>query len=293
MKVTLAAVQFSCDVDVASNVEKAVNGVRRAHARGANVVLLQELFQTQYFCAAQRPEFLAIAEPSGRAREMARFQALARELGIVLPFSYYEQAGNARFNSVEVIDADGSVLGRYRKAHIPQAPGYEEKYYFSPGDSPPKPFRTAYGNLGVGICWDQWFPEVARSLVLQGADYLLYPTAIGDEPLNRQLDSAGHWQRVMQGHAAANIVPVVAANRTGRESVGGVPVRFYGSSFITDHTGSIVAALDRDEEGVAVHVVDIDECRRYRAEWGLFRDRRPDLYGALLTLDGSIREQAA
>jgi N-carbamoylputrescine amidase len=284
--VTLAAVQFSCSWDRGENVATAERLVRRAAGEGANVILIPELFETPYFCAVQNQRFLELARPLQDHPTIEHFRRVAAELGVVIPVSVFERAGSALFNSAVVIDADGTTVGHYRKSHIPQAPGYEEKYYFSPGDTGFKPIDTAYGKLGIAVCWDQWFPEAARSLVLQGAEFLMYPTAIGNEPKHADLDSMEHWRVVMRGHAAANMVPVVAANRIGSESVEGVPMTFYGSSFITNHLGALAAAADRHSEAVLASRFDLDECRAYRESWGCFRDRRPDLYGALATLDG-------
>lgn len=284
---TLAAVQFACGWSIDDNVDRAERLVRDAAARGAQIVALPELFETPYFCAVQRADFLGLARPLEGHPTVERMRALARELGVVLPVSVYERAGLATFNSVVVIDADGTTAGQYRKSHIPQAPGYEEKYYFSPGDTGFEPVRTAHGDLGIAICWDQWFPEVARAYALKGADVLLYPTAIGSEPGDPLLDSMEHWRMVMRGHAAANMMPVVAANRIGTETTDGVEMRFYGSSFIASHLGALLAEADRAAESVLVERVDFEACRAYRTQWGCFRDRRPDLYGALLTLDGT------
>jgi N-carbamoylputrescine amidase len=284
--VTLAAIQFSCTWDRDENVATAERLVRRAAGEGANVILIPELFETPYFCAVQNQRFLELARPLQDHPTIEHFRRVAAELGVVIPVSVFERAGSALFNSAVVIDADGATVGHYRKSHIPQAPGYEEKYYFSPGDTGFKPIDTAYGKLGIAVCWDQWFPEAARSLVLQGAEFLMYPTAIGNEPKHADLDSMEHWRVVMRGHAAANMVPVVAANRIGSESVEGVPMTFYGSSFITNHLGALAAAADRNSEAVLASRFDLDECRAYRESWGCFRDRRPDLYGALATLDG-------
>ena len=283
---TLAAVQFRCGWNRDENVATAERLVRQAAREGANVVLISELFETPYFCAIESAEYLELARPLQGHPTIAHFQALARELGVVIPVSVFERAGSTRFNSVVVVDADGTLAGHYRKSHIPQSPGYEEKYYYSPGDTGFAPIPTAFGRLGIAICWDQWFPEVARSLVLQGAEYLLYPTAIGSEPKFPQIDSMEHWRIVMRGHAGANMVPVVAANRIGTEQTEDVTMTFYGSSFIADHTGALVASADRAGEQVLVARFDLEECRKYRESWGCFRDRRPELYGALGTLDG-------
>ena len=284
--VSLAAIQFSCTWNRDENVATAERLVRKAAGEGANVVLIPELFETPYFCAVQNQDYFRLARPLADHPTIEHFRRVAAELGVVLPVSVFERAGAALFNSAVVIDADGALVGHYRKSHIPQAPGYEEKYYFSPGDTGFKPIDTAYGKLGIAVCWDQWFPEAARSLVLQGAEFLLYPTAIGSEPKHAELDSMEHWRIVMRGHSGANMVPVVAANRIGSESVEGEPMMFYGSSFITDHLGALAAAADRQHEAVLVSRFDLDACRAYRESWGCFRDRRPDLYGALATLDG-------
>lgn len=285
--VTFAATQFACGWDRDANVATADRLVREAAARGANVVLLQELFETPYFCAVERSEYLELARPLTAQTTVEHFRALAKELGVVIPVSIYERAGTTAFNSVVVVDADGRIAGHYRKSHIPQAPGYEEKYYFSPGDTGFHPIDTAFGRLGIAICWDQWFPEVARSLVLRGAEFLLYPTAIGSEPADSSVDSMPHWRLAMRGHAAANMVPVVASNRIGTELTHGVEMTFYGSSFITDYLGALGADADRMTESALVYTVDLDEAAAYRRGWGVFRDRRPDLYGALASLDGT------
>jgi N-carbamoylputrescine amidase len=284
--VSLAAIQFSCSWDRGDNIAKADRLVRQAAAQGAQVVLIPELFETPYFCAVQKSSFYNLAHPLSGHPTVAHFRRLAADLGVVIPVSVYERAGMTLFNSVIVIDADGKVVGHYRKSHIPQASGYEEKYYFSPGDSGFKPIATAYGKLGIAICWDQWFPEAARALVLQGAEFLMYPTAIGTEPNEPGLDSMEHWRIVMRGHAGANMVPVVAANRIGLETTDGVSMTFYGSSFIADHLGALLVAADRTSEQVLVQSFDLEKCHAYRQSWGCFRDRRPDLYGALMTLDG-------
>jgi N-carbamoylputrescine amidase len=286
MKVTLAATQFACSADAASNLESAERAVRGAAARGAQVVLLQELFETPYFCKDHLASHFQLARPIAGNPVVRRFQALARELEVVLPLSVFELANNAYFNSMAMIDADGSMLGVYRKSHIPEGPGYHEKFYFSPGDTGFQVWRTRFGALGVGICWDQWFPEAARCMALMGADVLLYPTAIGSEPQDAGIDSRDHWQRCMQGHAAANLMPLVAANRIGVERGEKYEMTFYGSSFIAGTTGEKLAEADRSSEAVITATVDLDAARAQRHAWGVFRDRRPELYGPIMTLDG-------
>lgn len=279
--VTVAATQFACTWDLPANADRAEALAREATARGAQIVLIQELFATPYFCITQDPRYFDLAAPFDANPLIARFAALARELGTVLPLSFFERDGPAFFNSLAMIDADGTVLGRYRKSHIPQGPGYEEKFYFSPGDSGFQVWQTAFGRIGAGICWDQWFPEAARAMVLQGAEILFYPTAIGSEPPAPGYDSQPHWQTVMQGHAGANIVPLVASNRIGTEAQDGREVTFYGSSFIANETGQIVARASRDTQEVLTATFDLDATADLRRSWGLWRDRRPDLYGAL------------
>jgi len=286
--VTVAATQFACSWDLPANADRAEALVRNAAGQGAQVILIQELFATPYFCITQRAEYLALAQPFAGHPLIARFSALARELQVVLPLSFFERAGQAHFNAMAMIDADGTVMGIYRKTHIPQGPGYEEKYYFSPGDTGFRVWDTAYGRLGVGICWDQWFPEAARAMALMGAEMILYPTAIGSEPPTPGYDSQPHWEMVMRGHAAANILPVIASNRIGLERAPeGTEVVFYGSSFIADQTGQLLAKARRDAEDVLVATLDLDAVAVLRASWGLFRDRRPDVYGAVATLDGA------
>jgi N-carbamoylputrescine amidase len=284
---TVAATQMACSSDRAENLARAESLIRRAAGEGANIILVQELFETPYFCQDQRPEFFELARPVEGNEGLARFQALARELGVVLPFSFFERANQAYFNSVAMVDADGSLMGVYRKTHIPDGPGYQEKYYFNPGDTGFRVWGTKFGCVGLGICWDQWFPETARCLVLQGAELLLYPTAIGTEPQYPEWDSRDHWQRVMQGHAAANMVPLVASNRTGLERGTASEMTFYGSSFIADQTGLKVAEASRTDEAVLVHTFDLDAIRNLRAQWGFFRDRRPEHYEALVTVAGA------
>ncbi len=276
---TVAAIQCPLGGSVAENVARVERHVREAAAQGARVILPPELFEGPYFCREERDAFFAWARPAKGHPTIERFEALARELGTVIPVSFFEKAGQAYYNSVAIVDADGSVLGVYRKSHIPDGPGYEEKFYFRPGGTGFKAWRTKAGTIGVGICWDQWFPECARAMVLLGADVLLYPTAIGSEPANPSLDTRDRWQRVMQGHAVANVTPVVAANRIGTED----GQLFYGSSFVAGTDGAKVAELGRTEEGVVTATFDLESVRRERASWGFFRDRRPELYGLLGT----------
>ena len=285
--VTIAATQFSCGQDVAGNIEKAKSAVREAAGRGANIILLPEFFATLYFCQDQDPKYFSLAQPFAENTLLAAFSKLARELSVVLPISFFERANAAHYNALAMIDADGRIIGHYRKSHIPDGPGYQEKYYFNPGDRGFHAWPTHYGTLGCGICWDQWFPETARILALKGAEILFYPTAIGSErPPVPPLDSRDHWRRVMQGHAAANYMPLVASNRIGRETGASGEINFYGSSFIAGPTGEIVAELSRVREGVITATFDLDAIRTARSSWGVFRDRRPELYGPLLTLDG-------
>lgn len=287
--VTFATTQFACSWDRRANVEKAKALVRAAAAKGANAVLVQELFETPYFCQDQSAEHYALAAPFEGNKLIAEMAELAKSLNVVLPVSFFEKAGHAHFNSLAMIDADGTVMGRYRKSHIPDGPGYQEKFYFTPGDTGFKVWRTRFGTFGAGICWDQWFPESARAMALLGAEVLFYPTAIGSEPPPAPpVDSRDHWRRVMQGHAAANVMPLVSSNRIGTEKARASQITFYGSSFIADQTGAIAAELDREHEGVAVATFDLDEVAKARASWGLFRDRRPDLYGAIVSHDGRV-----
>lgn len=285
----LAATQMSCSSNPEENIIKAEQLVRTASAKGAQIILLQELFETLYFCQKENPIYFRYASALEDSKAVNHFKALARELKVVLPISFYERKNNAKYNSVAVIDADGEILGLYRKTHIPDGPGYEEKFYFNPGDTGFKVWETRYGRIGVGICWDQWFPECARSMVLMGAEVLLYPTAIGSEPLDSSIDSKAHWQITMQGHAAANMVPLAASNRIGTEVIEGSGITFYGSSFIADNLGNKVAEADRLSEAVLTAEFDLDEMQRQRDYWGLFRDRRPSMYGPILTNDGFSR----
>ena len=278
-ELTVAAVQMAMvDGDVATNVATAARLVREAAKRGARLILVPELFEDRYFCEDQRAEHLSKARPLAGHPTVEHFAALARELNVVLPVSFYERSGNEQFNSCAIVDADGSILGVYRKSHIPDGPGYSEKYYFRPGDTGFRVWDTAVGRIGVGICWDQWFPEVARAFTLAGAEVILYPTAIGSEPTEPHWDSAPHWQRVMQGHAGANLVPVVAANRVGVEVGSRFTLEFYGSSFIAGPTGDKIAEADRTSETVLTATFDLDEVASLRRSWGVFRDRRTDLY---------------
>jgi N-carbamoylputrescine amidase len=286
MKVTLAATQFRCVENSVENLNRAESLVRDAARKGAQVILLQELFETPYFCKDHLASHFDLARPIEGSPVVQRFQALARELSVVLPLSVFERASNAYFNSLVMIDADGTALGTYRKSHIPEGPGYHEKYYFSPGDTGFRVWRTRYGRIGAAICWDQWFPESARCMALMGADVLLYPTAIGSEPHDASMDTRDHWQRCMQGHAAANLVPLVASNRVGSERGQKYQMTFYGSSFIAGPTGEKVVEADRESETVLTATFDLEAVRAQRHAWGVFRDRRPDLYGPLLTLDG-------
>jgi N-carbamoylputrescine amidase len=282
----LAIVQMSCSDVLEDNLAKAEAFVRQAASEGANVILLQELFESLYFPQLEREELFALAHPVATHPFIERFSRLAHELGVVLPISFFEHAGQAYFNSLAMIDAGGEVLGVYRKSHIPDGPGYEEKFYFNPGDTGFKTWRTRFGAIGVGICWDQWFPETARAMALKGADLLLYPTAIGSEPDEvGGLDTRDMWQRAMIGHAVSNSVYLAAANRVGTEG----DATFYGSSFIADFTGTKLSEADRSSETVIYADLDLAAARRFRAGFGFFRDRRPDLYGPLLTLDGESR----
>jgi N-carbamoylputrescine amidase len=281
-KITVAALQAALGASRQENVARVTALVREAAARGAQVILPSELFEGPYFCREEKEAYFDWARPAEDNPTIEHFGRLAAELGVVIPVSFFERAGQAYYNSVAVIDDRGSVLGVYRKSHIPDGPGYEEKFYFRGGDTGFRVWPTRFGTIGVGICWDQWFPECARAMALLGADVLFYPTAIGSEPHDPSLDTRDPWQRAMVGHAVSNVIPVVAANRTGEED-GQV---FYGSSFIADPRGDKVAELGRQGEGVITATFDLAAVRRTRAAWGFFRDRRPDLYGVLRTADG-------
>jgi len=284
MKVAITQFKMSWNID--DNLAKAEQMVRKATQKGAQVILLPELFKTPYFCQKENYEYFDLAEELDSSTTISRFQKLAKELNVVLPLSFFEKAGNVHFNSLVMIDADGKNLGLYRKSHIPTGECYEEKFYFSPGDTGFKVFKTKYGRVGVGICWDQWFPEVARSLALLGAQLIVYPTAIGTEPVLPK-DSKDHWQNTMRGHAAANIVPVLASNRIGTESDKESSMTFFGSSFIADEDGNTVIELSRNEEDVAVAEFDLAKIDKKRIAWGVFRDRRPDLYHSITKFDDS------
>lgn len=289
-KLTLGVLQFSCGETETENCDRAERLAREAARQGANVILIQELFARPYFCSEEHPRYFEWARPYEGHSVVARFAALARELGVVIPVSFFERAGTAHYNSLAMADADGKILGLYRKSHIPDGPGYEEKYYFSPGDTGFQAWDTAFGRIGVGVCWDQWFPECARIMALKGAELLLYPTAIGSEPPAPGYDSMRHWQNTMRGHAAANLMPLAAANRIGVErNVKGTEITFYGSSFIADHTGEKLAEAGRNSEEILLHSFDMDAIRDLRRSWGLFRDRRTDIYGPILTLDGATK----
>ena len=280
--VKISATQMPCTWNRQATLAKADHLVREAAQKGANIILLQELFETPYFCQLQKFQYMELATTLEENPAVEHFKKLAKELDVVLPISFFERAGNTQFNSIAIIDADGEILGVYRKTHIPDGLPYAEKFYFTPGDTGFKVWNTKYGRIGVGICWDQWFPETAGSLALQGAEILLFPTAIGSEP-TLEKDSRIHWRNTMAGHAAANMMPVVASNRIGRETDEDSEMTFYGSSFIADNHGEIVEQADDCTETVLVHEFDLDELARERREWGIFRDRRPEMYKTILT----------
>lgn len=286
---TVAATQMSCNDVVGDNIRKADQLVREAAKEGAQIILIQELFENVYFCQKQIPDYFRLAKCVEENDAVIHFQKVAKELEVVIPVSFFEKKNNVYYNSLAVIDADGEILDVYRKTHIPDGPGYSEKFYFTPGDTGFRVFKTRFATIGFGICWDQWFPETARCLSLMGAEIIFYPTAIGSEPSVPQYDSRDHWQRVMQGHSAANIVPVVACNRVGKEQIMDSEITFYGSSFITDQFGHKIVEAGREEETVLVHTYDLDEIAENRSFWGIYRDRRPEMYGVLLTKDGYTR----
>lgn len=282
--IKVSAIQMKMSDDKTQNVVNAKTFIRKAASEGANIILLPELFEGLYFCKDMDEKYFSWAAPLKDNALIAQFSALAKELHVVLPVSYFEEDRGHYYNALVVINADGTVLENYRKTHIPDGPGYEEKFYFEPGNSGFKVWNTAYGKIGVGICWDQWFPETARTLALMGAELIFYPTAIGSEP-EIHVDSKDHWQRVQQGHAAANTVPVIAANRIGTEVGEHCSLTFYGSSFMTDYTGKIVAEASRSDEMIISTVYDLQENKKQRDYWGLFKDRRPECYGVLTSQD--------
>ncbi len=285
MKIKAAITQFSMSERYEENIEKAKNYVQKAAQSGANVVLLPELFEGRYFCQVEDYDNFDLAEEASSSKTIKTFQEVAKESNVVLPLSFFERSGNCYFNSLAMIDSDGTVLGIYRKSHIPTGECYEEKFYFTPGNTGFKVFKTHFGTFGAGICWDQWFPETARAMALMGAEVLFFPTAIGSEPVLPK-DSKAHWQNVMRGHAAANMMPLLASNRVGIEKAKNSQMKFFGSSFVSDNHGEIISEMSREEEGYRVVRFDLEELLRERRDWGVFRDRRIDLYDPLLTFDG-------
>ncbi len=288
MNVTIAGIQMRMCDDIQKNILTATNWVRKAAQKGAQVILLPELFSGKYFCQIENYDHFKLAIDPDHSEMLEHFSQLAEELKVVLPISFFEKSGNVFYNSIVVFDADGKNLGMYRKTHIPTGECYEEKFYFTPGDTGFKVFDTQYGKLGIGICWDQWFCETARSLALLGAEILLFPTAIGSEPVLPK-DSKDHWQNTMCGHAACNIIPLLAANRVGTEVYGDSKMTFYGSSFIANEEGTKVEELSKEEEGILLHTFDLATIAEKRYSWGVFRDRRPEMYSVLLTKDGKMR----
>jgi N-carbamoylputrescine amidase len=287
-EVTFAATQMACSKNSKDNIDKAVNIIESAAKKGANVVLIQELFETQYFCKDQKEELFELAKPFEDNPTIRLMSKVAKDNNVVLPISFFEKANKAHFNTIAMIDSDGTIMGKYRKSHIPDGPGYQEKFYFNPGNTGFKVWDTTFCKVGVGICWDQWSSEAAKIMALKGAEVILYPTAIGGEPDNNDdFDSSDMWQRAMIGHAAVNQVPIVASNRIGSEEGYEISNFFYGRSFITDFTGEIKAEASRDKEEILIAKIDLDEAEGFRNSWGIFRDRRPDLYRALLDLDGN------
>lgn len=282
----IAATQMRCGEDKAANVAQAEGLIRNAAGQGASIILIQELFESLYFCIDERVEFYELAKALDENDTLVRMSELARELEVVLPVSVFERSQNALFNTLVMIDADGTILGSYRKTHIPDAPGYSEKFYFNPGNKGFPVWDTRHARIGALICWDQWFPEPARILALKGAELLLYPSAIGSSLDSDDTVALRHWHNVMRGHAAANVVPVVASNRIGVEQGERGRIRFFGSSFVADHLGELLGVSDEETEGVLVCDVDLAAANDYRMAWNLFRDRRPELYGEILTLDG-------
>ena len=287
-EVTFAATQMACSKNSKDNIDKAVNIIESAAKKGANVILIQELFETQYFCKDQKEELFELAKPFEDNPTIHLMSKVAKDNNVVLPISFFEKANKAHFNTIAMIDSDGTIMGKYRKSHIPDGPGYQEKFYFNPGNTGFKVWDTTFCKVGVGICWDQWSSEAAKIMALKGAEVILYPTAIGGEPDNNDdFDSSDMWQRAMIGHAAVNQVPIVASNRIGSEEGYEISNFFYGRSFITDFTGEIKAEASRDKEEILIAKIDLDEAEGFRNSWGIFRDRRPDLYRALLDLDGN------
>jgi N-carbamoylputrescine amidase len=280
-KVTVSAIQMAMTSQRQANLDVATKLVKQASQAGANIILLPELFMGLYFCQVENYDHFELAKPFEKNEDLMYFQKLAKSLNVVLPISYFEKANNVFYNSIAIIDADGSILGQYRKMHIPTGESYQEKFYFTPGDTPLKVFSTKFGKIGVAICWDQWFPEVARILALEGADMLLYPTAIGSEP-TLPIDSQIHWQNTMMGHAAANLMPVIAANRIGKESFGQHSMTFYGTSFISNYNGVILQQMDRQTTGIISQTFDLKAIEKLRYSWGVFRDRRPSMYDRIL-----------
>ncbi len=287
-KVKVAATQMSCSCNIDENISKAEKFVREAAEKGAKIILLQELFETPYFCQKEKSDYYIYAKEVAENKAINHFRKIAKELKVVLPISFYEKKNYARYNAIAIIDADGEVLGTYRKSHIPDGPGYEEKFYFNPGDTGFKVWNTRYGKIGVGICWDQWYPEAARCMTLMGAEMIFYPTAIGSEPQDGSIDSKDHWQACMLGHAAANLIPVIASNRVGVEEDEDSKITFYGSSFIAGPQGNKIVEANRTEETVLVAEFDLDQLETQRIEWGIFRDRRPDLYKIITSYDGDL-----
>ncbi len=285
-KIIVAATQMKCSTDIDENIDNAERLVKEAASQGAKIILLQELFETFYFCQMEKTEYFLFATELENNLAVQHFATIAKKLKVVIPVSFFERKNNAHYNTVAVIDADGSILGTYRKTHIPDGPGYEEKFYFNPGDTGFCVWKTRFATIGVGICWDQWFPECARCMALMGAEILFYPTAIGTEPQNPDYDSRQHWRRCIQGHSAANMMPVVVSNRTGIEKIDNSEITFYGSSFITDNKGKIIAEADKLSESVLLSKLDLDLQKKERVNWGIFRDRRPERYAPILTCDG-------
>ena len=285
-EVTLAATQMTCSKNNTENIDRAESIIRKAAEMGAQIILIQELFESTYFCMDQKDELFQLSKPFENHPTIERMAKLASELKVVLPISFFEKANRAHYNAIAVINANGEILGKYRKSHIPDGPGYQEKFYFNPGDTGFKVWDTAYAKIGIGICWDQWFPEVARIMALKGAEVLLYPTAIGGEPETDGFDSSDMWQRAMIGHSAQNQVPVIASNRIGTEQGIDNSNYFYGRSFITNHVGDKIAEADRETQQVLIGELNLKEAETLRNVWGIFRDRRPDLYSTLMSLDG-------